>query len=228
VAVNYDSKGEFTTTSTAQGTFAVPKPSGTASGHVLLAFVIATDTVGGPPAGFTSMGTFAAATNVTLSTFYKVAGGSEPATYDFSFAPNSRFGCAAVLDFTGVDTSAPTATPLGTTDSGISATAIPCPAQNAQADQMLVCAYGITGGNTTGPPYNWFTPPASMTERVDLSATSTTRRSLGVATQLLAAAESTGTKTATASTAGLHDGFSVLLSPSGGVVAADLIGMVGG
>lgn len=227
MAIAYVDKGEFTTTSTAQTTFNITRPAATVQNLGALAFVMSTGIVSTPPAGFVSLGGFEATLAIRLEMWWKVTTNSEPATYTFSFGASTRFGCAAILLYSGVDTAALVGGSAGTIDGAVSATAIPCPTLDALDGQMLLASYGISGGATSGPPYNWFTPPAGMSERVDLSATSTTRRSLGVAEQAIASDGATGTKTATASTAGQHVGVSVLLSPPN-LASGDLVGMIGG
>jgi len=120
------------------GALTIPKPAGTSAGMALIASIAArpqsmTVTV---PAGWTQMtstnqpsgGSSTAPGGMTLVTYYKIAGTSEPNNYTWTFANPSNTGGSAVggiLSFTGVDTStgnplnvwAAALTPSGTTHS---------------------------------------------------------------------------------------------------------------
>lgn len=68
----------------------VNKPTGTASGDTLVAYILAlTDTDPTPPAGFSLVARLISGADSSLFIFAKQAGGSEPSTYSFGFSPST-------------------------------------------------------------------------------------------------------------------------------------------
>lgn len=177
------------------------KPTGTASGHVLLAEVVYT---GSPtvtePAGWTLITTHTA-TGLTAKYYYKLAGGSEPSAYTWNFSVSTNAaivvaaysGCNAAHYIDGYNVSH--------TDSGTAMTA-PGGIYPYSAAGMLVFL-GATANVRA-------TPPSGMTERADLGTVSA---GVYLADQLLAGAL-TSSKTATLAASSASIGLQILLTPS--------------
>ncbi len=86
----------------------VNKPAGTTSGDLLIG-VVATDGTAGtfpPPASWTLINSGTNGTAVTVGTWYKIAGGSEPASYTWSWT-NPQAVYAFIVRITGHDSSNP-------------------------------------------------------------------------------------------------------------------------
>lgn len=101
-----------TTGSTAanSSSVSVTKPSGTASGDVLVALVTSNDGTISASGGatWTKIGHATGQPDAFDATwFYKVAGGSEPSSYTFTNGGGAAPIAASVMAFTGVDTSGP-------------------------------------------------------------------------------------------------------------------------
>jgi hypothetical protein len=83
----------------------VTKPSGTSTGHLMLAFFVSNSQNCTPPSGWTEI-----SDDVTevfrLQVFYKVAGGSEPSNYTFSVGSSAPLVCA-ITTLSGIDSSNP-------------------------------------------------------------------------------------------------------------------------
>jgi hypothetical protein len=180
-------------------TVAVTKPSGTASGDLLLCMILCDDfardfQVSPGVAGWTTIGqTPGAQFNGAgmITAFFKVAGGSEPASYSFNKAADSGT-IVTMMALTGADQTSPV-----TGWSVADGTASPSTSQTANAVTGVTGDMAVAGwtcpAQAAGAAY---TPPASMIERADLNDAFPWQ--LGaVATQALVADGSTGTLTAT-------------------------------
>ena len=191
------------------------KPAGVVSGDLMLAFLEADGNIGVAdwstlvPAGWTIL-----YQDLTGGTFkwwpmvaYKVAGGSEPASYAFSFG--SQAGRGVIAAWSGVSASAPInvfASQLNTT----SAATTDCPTVTTSVgDCMLVSAYF----RRSASGYS-FTAPSGMTALFNPTG-GTANSSFGMAALGLAStAGATGTKTATSPTADASYGVSIALTPA--------------
>jgi hypothetical protein len=134
----------------------ISKPAGTSSGDLLVAFV---DQASGSksfnaPSGWTAYGsTFGGAGVVHLQGFYKIAGGSEPASYTFQ-----QGGAAVNVDMSGVIVAVqnPNGAPQAdTTNGGTSASGPSAPSITTQTGNwLLLWAVGADNGGSsqTGPP----------------------------------------------------------------------------
>lgn len=97
---------DTTNASTSSGnSVTVTKPSGTASGHLLLAFFTSNSQNCSPPSGWTEIADDVAEV-FRMQVFYKVAGGSEPANYTFSVSSDAPLICT-ITALSGVDQSDP-------------------------------------------------------------------------------------------------------------------------
>lgn len=80
----------------------VTKPTGTASGELMVAIVNwNTNGTITPPSGWTEKNTVTAFSGGTTGLYYKVAGGSEPADYTWSFSNGNQRVSAAIATFSG-------------------------------------------------------------------------------------------------------------------------------
>ena len=172
-------------------------PAGTTTGDVMIASVavLPSAVTITPPSGWTSLNRVdqTAGNDSTQEIFYRVAGGSEPASYTWTFSGGIGGAAGGILSYSGVDTTSPidvyggNPTPSGTshTASGVITTV-----DNA----MLVSVHSYSSAET-------WTPPAGMTEEVD-AATLTTPNAAGISLEMndviQAAVGATGDKIATA------------------------------
>lgn len=81
------------------------KPTGTASGDLLLAFFVSNSQNATPPSGWTEIADETIEV-FRLQVYYKVAGGSEPANYSFTVGASAPL-VLAISAFRGVDTADP-------------------------------------------------------------------------------------------------------------------------
>lgn len=174
-------------------TITVTKPAGVASGDVLIAGLSfetgSSDTITAPT-GWTLVRRVNNTNSEGLAVYRKVAGGSEPASYAWTFA-SSRSLSAGILAFTGVDNTTPIDVENGQTTASNTTHATPT-ITTTQANDLLVAFFAIPQSAT-------WTPPTGMTEQVDVPETNR-GNSLEIDTVAQASAGATGTKTATAST----------------------------
>lgn len=87
----------------------IAKPAGTTSGDVLVAFIITAGAIITPPAGWTLIHNFNhSAGNFVTNAYYRVAGGSEGASYLFTDDNASAAPlCGGIACFRGVDNTSP-------------------------------------------------------------------------------------------------------------------------
>ncbi|MCO6445743.1 MAG: hypothetical protein J5J04_16845 [Anaerolineae bacterium] len=185
-------------------TVTLPAPTGLASGDVLFAEFLGNDgnrVLNTLPSGWTliASATETAAPSTGFWLCKKVAGGSEPATYDFVFNYdfNGRVCIVAYKDGSDVSVyGAATAPSAGSTSPyDVDAAAITVP-----DDDSKVIFFGALRVTTTGAAAA-FTPPTSYTERVD-SGASYDLRALTVADITQATAGTTGAVSTTVAQAG--------------------------
>ncbi|MGQ0510091.1 MAG: DUF6701 domain-containing protein [Betaproteobacteria bacterium] len=175
-------------------TLAVNVPAGTVEEDVMLASIAvapsgATVTA---PAGWTELHNTAGTSN-RLVTYQRVAGATEPASYTWTLGGTATTGAAGgIATYVGVDTLTPIhLSAANTTASGTTHTATGV--TTTVASTMVVTAHSFASSVA-------WTPPAGMTERVDVPAIATTNAE-GVALEMndvaQAAAGATGDKSAT-------------------------------
>jgi hypothetical protein len=214
----------------------ITKPTGTVSGDLLVATFFAGNGFWNnvnlltPPTGWTTLHEFLHTSGnpgKILGIYYKVAGGSEPASYDWSV----NDGANSILTMTAIEAGTFDATtPIGTTQgidfsrevNASSSTSVSAPtvtpAVNDSLGIMVPCHTGVAGSVS-------YTPPAGWTERVDGGNT----HCRGSVNTLALTTSATGTITATASSsiaAGFGAGFLIVVRPAAGgatdLVVADL------
>ena len=181
----------------------INRPAGTVANDVMIASIsVAANTLTPvAPAGWTVVRTTTQPSVNTsrMVTYYRVAGGSEPASYDWTFTGTGYAGAVGgILSFSGVDISNPidmeggVATPISGNHTTPTITTI-------TANTMLVGSFEYTSSTS-----NW-TPPAGMTEAVD-RASQTAPNNAGISLEMTyearTAAGATGTRTASANITG--------------------------
>lgn len=173
----------------------VTKPAGTVADDILIAVVAwnsgATIT---PPAGWTLLRTDTDGA-LTHKTYYKVAGGSEGASYQWSFSAGAD-AAAAVAAYSGGRTSSPINAHGGNADGDATVTA-PSITTNKN-NCKLVGLFAINGTTGIGGGAGTWTPASGMTEREDSGGTTNVDVSVELADETQATAGASGSRTATA------------------------------
>lgn len=195
--------------SAAATSITVNKPTGTASGDLLLASVtlrISSATIT-PPAGWTQVAS-GGASSITLATFIKVAGGSEPSSYTFTTSLAGR-QAAGIDRITGADPITPV--DVHSSASGTAATSLVAAAVDpSSADTLLVACFGFSTGTAT------VTNPGGMTSDWSFTASAVSAAPVNAAAhETLSVDTSTGTRTATASTSGNWAAQLLVIQPPG-------------
>jgi hypothetical protein len=183
---------------------AAPAPS---TGDVMVAVVDVRGTPAiTPPTGWTLIRVDEIATTMRQALYVKVAGGSEPFTYTWTFS-KVQSAAGAILSYAGVDPAAPIDVHSGAVND-VAASSVRAPSVSTSTlDEMVVGFFGITGVRT-------FTPPGGMTERSDISSTGGTYPIASSTDDVKqASAGPTGDEIATASGTGKSIGQLVVLRP---------------
>lgn len=207
-----------TNSSYAEATIVINKPTGTVSGDLLFSAIVSDfANISTAPSGWTLIRNTSAATGNRLITYYKVAGGSEPSTYTWTFDANTDIS-GGIIAYSGL-----TGTPLDVEngqENSSASTSVTAPAVTVtNSDSLLIFAGGVNEDNDA----TTYTAPSGMTERVD---TFNTWSSLEIADQNVASG-STGTRVATASNS--HESIGHLAAfiqtAAGGVRSLSLLGV---
>lgn len=179
----------------------INRPAGTVAGDVMVAAIAVrpSSVIITPPAGWAAQAAAlqnAAGNSSRQQIFYRVAGGAEPASYTWLFDSPFAGAVGGIISFAGVDTAAPfdayagNLTPrAGDTNLQHRALAV----TTTVADTMVISTHSFTSAMP-------WTPPAGMTERVDVASIATPNAfgiSLEMNTVLQPAAGTTGDKIAT-------------------------------
>ena len=178
-------------------------PAGTAANDVMVATIaVANSTVViTPPAGWTSQPAVlqAAGNGSRQQIFYRIASGAEPASYTWIFESAHVGAAGAIASYSGVDTTSPidvysggNTTPQGA-DSNLQHRALGV--TTTTVDSMVISTHSFSSSAS-------WTPPAGMTERVDINSqggASPNGVSLAVDEVAQPSAGATGDKLATAS-----------------------------
>ena len=140
----------------------INKPTGTVSGNLMVAFMATNRTSGAawtPASGWTEIADQVATPNIAIA--YKVAGGSEPSTYTFTFSQPSNIVAGSILTYSGAAYDA-----IGSFATGTSTTTATGPSA-ALNYSKLIGFCGLTGSGVT------VTAESVMTQQVqDSDATS--------------------------------------------------------
>lgn len=127
----------------------VTKPSGTASGDLLIACVVASSAGGryfDTPSGWTSedLTNMGSTNHYYLQTFSKVAGGSEPSSYDFDPRVQYVIGGVIIARVSGAEDPATTSLVIATASSGASGTCTAPSVTPTDADSLVLRFCGST------------------------------------------------------------------------------------
>jgi hypothetical protein len=189
-------------------TLTLNKPSGTVSGDVMLAAITITGGTGvtfTPPSGWSSVQRHNSTTVIGQEVWYKVAGGSEPASYDWTWT-GARAASGVISSYSGVDPTTPVDVNGG--QANASSTTITAPSVTTTGtDDLLVGFFGVANGGTV-------TAVSPLTDRTYSAATGASNlTAIRGADEYALNAGSTGTRTATAGNAGVNIGQLVALKP---------------
>jgi hypothetical protein len=137
-------------------------PSSVVSGDLLLANI---DVNGGTPANVTAPSGWTQIlrtdndTNMSMISYWKIAGASEPANYTWTVDTQTRAE-GGITQYSGIDPSNPIYNYAG--NSGFGKVATTSPISTGASNQEVVALYGFDAGNSTG---GYFSVPTGMTEK---------------------------------------------------------------
>lgn len=192
------------TSTTGAVSMTVTKPVDTVAGDILIAQVsIRINEAITPPADWDSVVLMTPSTRSEV--FVKVAGGSEPANYQWTWTTSCK-GVAAIARYTGGDTTTPIDV-AGTVGTAVTNTPIAPSVDTTQANCTLLCFLTINNNMS-------FTPDAAMDERWDQTTTNFSDCAHEMADEALSASGATGTRTATASGSDTWGAVLVALAPA--------------
>lgn len=204
----------------------LPVPAGTASGDVMVAHVVlhTHSFAANPlpaPSGWTRVRADSDNNHVVAAVFWRVATGSEPASFTFTnnSGDTSQQAVGAIMAYRGVNTSAPIDAHAGTPSiSGSDALVAPS-VTTTRPNTRLLSFVGVYG-NDQGPA----TPPPSMNERYEATETAgpVIETLAEAADERLAAPGATGTRTTSVPGTETSVTQSIALRPDTGEANADL------
>jgi hypothetical protein len=171
----------------------ITKPTGVVANDFMIAQITVRGGTGvavtAPDATWNLLNSTDNGTGVQQDVYYKVAGGSEPASYTWTIAPSQR-ASGGIIAYYGIDNSSPI--DASSVNSGTSATTLTATGiTTTAANHRVVGFFGIAKNANT-------TAPGGMTEQYDAGSSST--QSEGA--DYTAAQGATGDKTATVPNAG--------------------------
>jgi hypothetical protein len=174
------------------------RPAGTVAGDVLIAAHIC-DNDGSlsqmsGPSGWTLLGQYDHGSSQTprLKIWGKIATASEPTSYTFPDSTDAH-SAVGIVRITGQDPAGAVVVSPVFAGSSSSSNYHTAPSVNGVPGGLLVTVHA---GETSGTTRSYFGSPQDMTERVDVAPSDTGQIVLGMYTQELTAATSTGAKTA--------------------------------
>jgi hypothetical protein len=140
-------------------TVSVPKPGGVVAGDVLVAQITADDapSISAAPAGWnTVISPLSVGTSARVFAYYKVAGASEPASYEWGLTTAVKWN-AVITNFHGVNTTTPFDTAASTKVNTTAASSISVPGvSTTTAGAVLVGGAGPNNAlATVAPPAGW-------------------------------------------------------------------------
>ncbi len=157
-----------TATQASSAAVTVNKPTGTALGDVLIAYFTvypaAVSVTLPAPTGWTAIGSttsYTSADQIYSQAFYKVAGSSEPSSYNFTSSAAKPCDIS-IMAYTGVDGNNPVDVSSGNSGSSTTPTATAVTTNNAD-DMLLFLTSGFSGSISSGP--------VNMTQRTNYDST---------------------------------------------------------
>lgn len=200
-------------TSTSRSSIALPRPSGTAAGNVLVATVAtnADATIVPSNPGWTVVRNDVISGAVRQAVYVRVVGSSDPSSYQWSTPEGTRRITGGISAYAGVDTTRPVDASGAALN--VSSTAVTAPSVTTTvADTMVVQLASVNAEGT-------LTAPAGMTEVWEAASSNltsgNTRDVLSSSSHAAqATAGSTGSRVATASLPGASIGVTLALRPA--------------
>ena len=174
------------------GTLTITKPSSTTSGDFLIAAITFNGGTGTSfttvPTGWTLVRRTDSTTQVGMATYYKVAGGSEPASYAWAINNGSSTPrmSGGIIRYTGINTSTPV--DVHGDNDGNNDTPIAPSVTTTQTNDRVITFFGVDNDET-------FSTPASTTERYDITNSDNSGPGSAADDFIQASIGSTGTKT---------------------------------
>jgi hypothetical protein len=190
----------------------INRPAGTSAGQVMLASIVISDDDPAftAPAGWTLVRQDTIKDMLRQAIYVKAAGASEPASYTWT-VPSARRIAGGITTFDGIDVTHPVDAVAGSTNGASTSVSAPGITTTVPNTILVQLAAVVSGGT--------FAPPGGMTEGWEAAApgSSTRKNTVGaVASESYAlqpAAGSTGSRTASVSTAGRSIGVLLALRP---------------
>ncbi|ESQ08339.1 MAG: DUF11 domain-containing protein [Thiohalocapsa sp. PB-PSB1] len=192
----------------------ISRPSSTASGDFLLATIASKTDARSiqAPTGWTLIDEGEQAGNVTLTAYYKIAGGSEPAGYTFTQNADGEEMAGSIARYTGVDATNPVDTSGAQNGKGKTAgddgPTAPC-VTTSYDDTLVVRTFGQADGELSTSSLG------GVTGRVDITSDDNVLLFVGDSTQALLGA--TGAEEFTVSQDKDWRGLTIALVPQGGI-----------
>ncbi len=185
----------------------IERPPSVTENDVMVAFVFAPHLDAPTCSGWTLVRTdVVPSSTLTLWSYYKAAGGSEPSDYTFLFS--SEVGgsiLAAISAYSGVNTADPVDVDGGDASSIVGTSAIAPSVTPTVSGNWLVAAFATDSAAT-------FSTPSGMTERTDFTGSSV---AMALDDENYGATSATGTRSSTISGAGVWAAQLLALSPGG-------------
>lgn len=186
-AISFVAASSAATTGGGATSLAITKPTGLASGHVMIATITATGTGAlTAPSGWTAIQSTTQGSAVVQNTYYRVAGSGEPTSYSWALG-STRQASGGITDYSGVNSVAPI--DASASASGASGNAVAGSVTTSVANDQVIVASGFNVNTTV-------TAPAGTTQRYSVASPSTTDEAADFAQ---ASAGATASKTATPS-----------------------------
>jgi hypothetical protein len=187
-------------------TLVIAKPASLVAGNVMLASIDTRGTtVITAPVGWVTIADNANGTAMRKTTYYKIAGASEPSTYTWSFS-SAVPAAGGIVAYRGVDQTNPIDAANG--QSNASSTSITAPSISTTVPNAMLLGFFGTAINAT------IAPPTGMVERGEIAITSgNTKIATEISDAILAATGPTGVRIAVADRAASNIGQVVALRP---------------
>ncbi len=189
----------------------VTKPAAVVAGDLMLMGLVINSTtpVITPPSEWVLVTSVPNGTAERTYVYRKLAGGSEPASYQFGFSFNVK-SAVGISAYSGVDVSTPVEVFLPLTNASVTAQVAPS-VTTLSANTRVVRVWGVKKETS-------LTPPAGVTERVDTSSTGTGSVTVSIGDAAQATAGASGTATATSASVGVGGHLTLVLkaAPAGG------------
>lgn len=198
----------------------VTKPSGTAEGDLLFASICVdsqTPTID-TPSGWTALHKQQAVA-ISTAIFYKLAGGSEPSDYTFTWPSTNADSTAAIARISGAHQT----TPIDVSDEGTGGSStMVAPAVTTTVDDTLIVRVVLADqGATSIDPW---TPPTDHTEEWDFAnPTLFDGQGQTMAHIDQASAGDSGTGSFTANASDGYHGYTVAIAPAAGGGGGDVL-----